>query len=365
MAITGSGTELDPYVVHDWDEFLTVKSDGVYVKFANPHEVNGEIILSGTGIQTDPYIVSSYEEMLFATGATYIWQCKLIDRELKIYRYNDIYCHYDDSLSTIDFNLIQPEGYTSMFNISSVTNLNGWTWKNAVFHDYGYFYFHNPVSNAIFENFFSDNEESSYGCCISCYGQASNIKMSGTFDTDGNGIFGVRSASNSAYRGLINSSFNFKLLGKSKMFTDSGNRYSPNMENCNINFELVDNRESAVNLNNEIGCHNCLINGVIKAPNCTHDYTGSQLMRYNSKYSIINIKADVEEGQNRPYLNITGTSTNTNLNLYVNDGNVDYYIKDGSNIVGISESTLKDAQALRDLGLPIGVVARFMSTDWS
>ena len=353
MAISGSGTELDPYIVHDWDEFCTYKdTSGVYIKFANPHE--GQTI-QGDGTSSSPYIVSSYEEMLTATGAQYIWQVKLIDRDAKKYKFGDVYCQYDDSLSTIDFNDIQPNGYTSRFSISPVTDLNGWTWKNAVLHDYGYFYFGNSVSNAIFENFFSDNKQDAYGCCISCYGQASNVKMSGTFDTDGNGIFGVRSASNSAYRGLINSSFNFKLLGKACMFTDSGNRYSPNMENCNIKFELVDNRESAVNLNNEIGCHNCLINGVIKAPNCTHIYGTTSLMSSSSKYSIINIKAEVEEGQNRPYLNITGTSSVTGLNFYVNDGNVDYYIREGSNLVGISESTLKDAQALHDLGLPIGV----------
>lgn len=346
---------MSDYVVSSWDEFLQHNTSGDTVKFANPHEVNGEIVLSGTGTQADPYIVSTYEEMLFATGATYIWQVKLIDREQKNYKYNDIYCRYDDSLSTIDFNLIQPEGYTSTFNIYPVLDLNGWTWKNAVFHDYGYFYIRSTVTNAIFKDFFSDNKESDYGCCICCDNQASNIKMSGTFDTDGKGIFGVRSASSSSYHGLINSSFDFKLLGKSKMFVDSGNRYSPNMEACNINFELVDNREAIVSLSNEIGCHNCLISGVIKAPNCTHTYGTTSLMRYNSKYSIINIKADVEEGQNRPYLNITGTSTNTNLNLYVNDGNVDYYIASGSNLVGISESTLKDAQALHDLGLPIGV----------
>lgn len=355
MAITGSGTELDPYVVHDWDEFLTVKSGGDYVKFANPHEVNGEIILSGTGIQTDPYIVSSYEEMLFATGATYIWQVKLIDREQKNYKYNDIYCRYDDSLSTINFNDIQPNGYTSVFEIRSELNLNGWTWKNAVFHDYGLFYFVYTVTNAIFKDFYSDNKTDTYGCCVRCGAQASNIKMSGTFDTDGRGIFGVDATWGSSYLGLINSSFDFKLLGKSGMFTRSGS-YQPRMENCRVQFELIDNREAAVSLDNYISCYNCLISGIIKAPNCTHTYnTTASLMLSDSKYSIINIKADVEEGQNRPYLNITGTSTNTNLNFYVNDGNVDYYIYEGSNLIGISESTLKDAQALHDLGLPIGV----------
>jgi hypothetical protein len=180
--------------------------------------------------------------------------------------------------------------------------------------------------------------------------------MSGTFDTQGRAIFAVRSAYDSAYSGLINSSFDFKLLGKSKLFIDSGNSYTPKMENCNVHFELIDNREAAVSLDNTIECYNCLFSGNIKAPNCTHSYGRIiRLMYLGSKYNIFNIKAEVEEGHNRPYLNMTGSYTFSNLNIYVNDGNVDYYIYGSSNIVGVPESTLKDAQALYDLGLPIGV----------
>lgn len=344
------------YVVSTWDEFLQHNTSGDTVKFANPHEVNGEIVLSGTGTQADPYIVSTYEEMLFATGATYIWKVKLIDREQKLYRYEDIYCRYDDSLSTIDFNDIQPNGYYSVLNIYPVLNLNGWTWKNAVFHRSGYFGFTNFVSNAIFKDFFSDNKTTSVGCCISCDAQASNIKMSGTFDTDGVSIFGVRSDSNSAYRGLINSSFDFKLIGKSKLFGDSGNGYTPTLESCNVHFDLTDNREAAVSLENNSKFHNCLFSGNIKAPNCTHSYlTSTELMRPSSSYNIINIQAEVEDGHSKPYINFTYINVFSHLNIYVNDGNVDYYIEEGSNIVGVSSATLKNAQALYDLGLPIAV----------
>lgn len=343
------------YVVSTWDEFLQHNTSGDTVKFANPHEVNGEIVLSGTGTQADPYIVSTYEEMLFATGATYIWQVKLIDREQKLYRYEDIYCRYDDSLSTIDFNVIQPNGYTSSFDFNPTMNFNGWTLKNAVFHNYGCFYFKSTLSNAIFKDFYSDNTASTYSC-IHCDAQASNIKMSGTFDTQGKALFGVRSAYSSEYRGLINSSFDFKLLGKSYLFIDSGNSYTPKMENCNVHFELIDNREAAVSLDNTIECYNCLFSGNIKAPNCTHSYDSIiRLMYSDSKYNIFNIKAEVEEGHNRPYLNMTSSNTFSNLNIYVNDVDVDYYIYGSSSIVGVPESTLKDAQALYDLGLPIGV----------
>ena len=357
------------YVVSSWDEFLQHNTSGDTVKFANPHEVDGTITLEGSGSQSNPYIVSSYEELLFATGATDLWQVKLVNRDRKLYQYRyivdyaqpnepiyeDVFCIYDDSLSTIDFNLIQENGYTSVFNFNPTMNFNGWTLKNAVFHDYGYFKLKSDVSNAIFKDFFSDNKTTYYGC-VSCDAQASNIKMSGTFDTDGKAVFSVRSGSNSSYRGLINSSFDFTLLGKSKMFTDSGNSYTPKMENCNVHFELTDNREAAVSLDNSIECYSCLYSGNIKAPNCTHTYDSIvRLMYSGSKYSIFNIKAEVEAGHNNPYLNLTGSNTFQTLNIYVNDGNVDYNIQSGSNIVGVSEATLKNAQDLYNLGLPIAV----------
>ena len=367
--LIGTGSSSSPFIVYCWDDFLKVNFNTYNVKFANPHEVDGTITLEGSGSQSNPYIVSSYEELIFATGASDIWKVKLVDRDKKLYQYRyivdyaqpdepiyaDVFCRYDDSLSTINFNDIQPNGYTSSFNFSPTMNFNGWTLKNAVFHNYGCFYFKSTLSNAIFKDFYSDNTASTYSC-IHCDAQASNIKMSGTFDTQGKAIFGVRSAYSSEYRGLINSSFDFKLLGKSYLFIDSGNSYTPKMGNCNVHFELIDNREAAVSLDNTIECYNCLFSGNIKAPNCTHSY-GSiiRLMYSGSKYNIFNIKAEVEEGHNRPYLNMTGSNTFSNLNLYVNDGNVDYYIYEGSNIVGVLESTLKDARALYDLGLPIGV----------
>ena len=135
------------YVVSTWDEFLQHNTYGDTVKFANPHEVNGEIVLEGNGAQNNPYIVSTYEEMLFATGATYIWKVKLIDREQKLYRYryisdydeqrnpiySEIFCKYDDSLTTIDFNDIQPEGFSAALTfLANSVDFNGWTFENLI-----------------------------------------------------------------------------------------------------------------------------------------------------------------------------------------------------------------------------------------
>ena len=365
--LLGTGSSSSPFIVYCWDDFLKVNFNTYNVKFANPHEVDGTITLEGSGSQSNPYIVSSYEELIFATGASNIWKVKLVDRDKKLYQYRyivdyaqpdepiyaDVFCRYDDSLSTIDFNDIQPNGYTSAFNFNTTMNFNGWTLENAVFHSYGYFRFMLSLSNAIFKNFYSDNTRTI--SCITCDAQASNIKMSGTFDTQGMAIFGVRSGYSSSYRGLINSSFDFHLIGKSRLFQDSGNSYTPAIENCNINFELIDNRTSAVSLGNSTEYYNCLLTGNIKAPNCTTSCdTSTQLLYAGSRYNIINITAEVEEGHNKPNINLIANNP-TSLVIYRNDGNVDYYNTSYQNLVGVPESTLKDAQTLHDLGLPIGV----------
>jgi len=79
--LIGTGNNSSPFIVYCWADFLKVNRGGYSVKFANPHEVDGEIILQGSGSQSNPYIVSTYDEMLFATGASDIWKVKLINRE--------------------------------------------------------------------------------------------------------------------------------------------------------------------------------------------------------------------------------------------------------------------------------------------
>lgn len=151
------------YVVSTWDEFLQYNSAENNIKFANPHEENGEIVISGTGTQADPYIVSTYEEMLFATGALYIHQVKLIDREAKKYRYGDVYCIYDDSLTTIDFNNEQSMpsgGYTSSLDIVAQVDFNGWTLFNMAVNGAGIHFQSNTCKNVRLLNFLVNSYQS-------------------------------------------------------------------------------------------------------------------------------------------------------------------------------------------------------------
>ena len=121
------------YIVSNWTDFLTYNSSGNTIKFANPHEENGRIVLEGDGTQNNPFIVSTYEEMLFATEAISIYQVKLVDRETKKYKYGNVYCIYNDNLTTIDFNnerSMPPGGYTSSLEILADVDFNGWTLFN-------------------------------------------------------------------------------------------------------------------------------------------------------------------------------------------------------------------------------------------
>lgn len=138
VAITGSGTQADPWIVHDWSEFYEKNTNNTlsYIKFANVHvDSNETIVLSGTGTLFDPYIVSTYEELLLATGTTEVWQPKLIDKVSRLYKFSDIYCKWDAVPSTIDLSApgFYPTGFSSTFSVPNNVDFNGWTLTNMLF----------------------------------------------------------------------------------------------------------------------------------------------------------------------------------------------------------------------------------------
>ena len=145
-----AGDTIDnPYIVHNWPEFNDYNSNntGKYIKFANFHvDGSGNItIVQGTGTPDNPYVVSTYDEMLYITGATEVWQCKLIDTVDMIYAYkyivdydelfnpiyNTVYCKYDSIPTTIDFSAagMYPTGM-SRFLCPNDIDFNGWTLLN-------------------------------------------------------------------------------------------------------------------------------------------------------------------------------------------------------------------------------------------
>lgn len=148
----GDGSQANPYVIDNsdgqaWSDFNTLNdynNKGKYITFADIHvDGNGDFNISGTGTSADPYIVSTYREMLYATGASNIHQCKLIDNTLPnrelLYRYDSenpethvvssIYCRYNPAPTTVDYNDISTE-YRRNIGIYEHCDFNGWTLLN-------------------------------------------------------------------------------------------------------------------------------------------------------------------------------------------------------------------------------------------
>lgn len=148
----GDGSRGNPYIIDNsdglaWSDFNTLNdgnNKGKYITFADIHvDGNGDFDISGTGTSADPYIVSTYREMLYATGASNIHQCKLIDNTLQnrelLYRYDSEnpethavtskYCRYNPAPTTIDWNSIS-EGSRSTIYVTMHCNFNGWTLLN-------------------------------------------------------------------------------------------------------------------------------------------------------------------------------------------------------------------------------------------
>lgn len=118
---------IDPIIVDNWDDFVAYNDQTAYnrkyMKFANPSR---EIV--GSGTQTDPFVVSTYDELFAKTGASHAYQCELVNAEKRLYMYNDIFCQYDSSLTTIDLN--NTEFPSTALSIRLNIDFNGWTLAN-------------------------------------------------------------------------------------------------------------------------------------------------------------------------------------------------------------------------------------------
>lgn len=117
----------DPIIVDNWADFVAYNADSAYnnkyMKFANPSRE-----ITGSGTQTDPFVVSTYDELFAKTGASHAYQCELVNAETRLYMYNDIFCQYDSSLTTIDFN--NTEFPSTALSIRLNIDFNGWTLAN-------------------------------------------------------------------------------------------------------------------------------------------------------------------------------------------------------------------------------------------
>lgn len=349
MAIPGSGTELDPYVVHDWDEFCTYKdTSDVYIKFANPHE--GQTI-QGSGTASNPYIVSSYEEMLTATGAQYIWQVKLVDRDAKRYKYGDIDCIYDDSLNTIDFNDIQPEGFTASLTMSCAgVNFNGWTLFNIKSSASGALKMSGTIKNLRLSNMFfeSDSAGASIIRCDSLSDSVLDI-YANSLVSSAEHIVVLRSDAAITPVAQWNSlSINLKARGTGTInmgYTSANYRIILNNSVINLdcdcyNLKLGNRTQNASLSGNSF--NNCLIKGDIKTTSTSSVMLGCYFTNciYDVSY----------EGNGKLATSWGGDGVN-----FYNSEKVDDTTELVRGIMPATTANLKDAEWLYSQGFPIGV----------
>lgn len=330
----------DPVIVDNWTDFLRFyTSAGVYVKFANKHVDNALNIswgaISGDGSTNNPYIVSTYEELLFVTGATYIYQVKLVDSDTKKYMYNDgtrdIYCIYDDSLTTIDFAnepSMPSDGYTSSLYISSQTNFNGWTLWGIICTSTGYWAISYEVRNMRLLNYVSYNYGVCFGVLETVRDSIIQAEQYGTATNDGN--YWITNGGH-----LYNSSVSIYERGAKKYVLASG-RYNFTLDNSHIHVDL-----EAVSSYTRLGklvINNTLLTGKIAETGSTTDS-----FMEKAKDSIIDLEFDrsmtfYDGVSNSIYNNekITNQSTTTGL-------------------TGLTTAQLKSASDIADTGFPIGV----------
>lgn len=105
--------------------------------------------MTGSGTEQDPYIVDNWDDFATATdsGATYV---KWADRDNKV----------------IDFNNIKPEGFDSTVYFPANVDFNGWTLKNfSSTSDYAIKYKSSSgiIQNLIFENTYITSQYIFYG----------------------------------------------------------------------------------------------------------------------------------------------------------------------------------------------------------
>lgn len=329
MAVSGSGAQADPYIVDNWADFLTVmNSSSNYVKFANP-----EREITGDGSSSNPFVVSTYEEMLTKTGATYIYQVKLIDREAKKYKYGDVYCIYDDSLTTIDFNDIYPEGTTADLSISAHIDYNGWTFRNLTLR---YRFIHNYILNNIrmINTIIRNSSTVSSGLILSKGGIKNSIfdiYVDETYSSSGNYLFylGTTEAS-----GINNCSINLVSSWSVRLGYGSIVNSKINLDVHGERFLIGKSKEASISLNN------CLLTGTVEAT----------VIAPTLGYSIKNTIYDVE------FIGLSPTDDASSL--YTSFYNSDKVSDASALTYGLIPATteqLKSAQWLYDHGLPIGV----------
>ncbi len=269
--------------------------------------------MTGTGTKDTPYIVNSWEEYTSITSDT-------------------AHVEFDPNAENkvIDFNEIQPEGFSSTVHFKDYTNFNGWTLRN--FHstastaiNVG---FALDFSNLIFENFYWCPSGTSYAFLFTNGSSSSTQKMtnciiSGEIQRAGNIKRAVPELYESSVNIVANTGGSFQLarsIVNSEIVLDVS---AESVEMCEY---LSTNKGKVLNSR---------ISGRIQSDENVS--AGTDISAYN----VFNIQS------NQP-LDYQGKG----ISVYNSD--IATATQSG-NFIGCTAEQLRDAQYLYDLRFPIGV----------
>ena len=267
--------------------------------------------MTGTGTQEDPLIVDNWADFcMIDTNSAEIY-VKWADSENKV----------------IDFNEINPEGFSETVNFPANVDFNGWTLKNfhstanyAIKINWG-----NLIENLIFENFYITSQTLFYGafllknCIFSGVAQPSiNVTL----------FHGC---------GLQNSSLNIRTNAETNVTVFSGGGFSSPKTQITSSDIILDISCKGLKIC-ENSIKNSRISGKIQA-----DTSSITLGNTSNMSNVFNLEP------NRPlkYSSSAISVFNSDLAEKTSDSN--------KNFIGVNSEQLKNAEYLYNIGFPIGV----------
>ncbi len=217
---------------------------------------------TGTGTKDDPYIVDSWESYYTLAKDELTGDGKY--REAKYYKFADV----DNKI--VDFNDIEPEGYTTPLPSKVFVDFNGWTFRNlrlinvsAVFdylsRDYSQTMKTASFKNGKFENIYVESSSPKFGIVSSeAYNNSpanqltvNNMSFSGTYVYKGTekstNLIGCAN-NNKIYIRYIGCSFNF-LITAPESTTNINIADNIEVENCSFKIKTQSTAETTLAYN--------------------------------------------------------------------------------------------------------------------
>ncbi len=269
--------------------------------------------MTGTGTKDTPYIVNSWEEYTSITSDT-------------------AHVEFDPNAENkvIDFNEIQPEGFSSTVKFKDYTNFNGWTLRN--FHSTASTAINTgsslTFSNLIFENF--------YWCPANKYGST-------LFDTGGSSS--IRKMTNCIISGEIQCTYDI-------------DRVVQDLYESSVN--IVANTGGSFRLSHSIINSEIILDVSAESVEMCRYLSTDKGKVLNSRISgRIQSDENVSAGTDTSAYNVFNIQSNQPLD-YQGKG-ISVYNSDiatatqSGNFIGCTAEQLRDAQYLYDLRFPIGV----------